>query len=170
MLSKEEKDKLEVIYQEFYNNDKLSEMKDIRIHRGSSCFIHSFRVAKLSIKRALKHKKELNLEAILIASILHDYYLYDWRKNRALLKKHGSRHPKVANNNAIRDFNINDLESDIILSHMWPINFKDFPKTTEARIVSHADKDIAFLEMITTKKFKEKRLKKTEESIKRLFD
>ena len=77
MISNDRKEELEKIYHEFLINDKLEEMKDIRIHRGSSCFIHSFRVAKLAIKRALRHKKELNLDAILIASILHDYYLYD---------------------------------------------------------------------------------------------
>ena len=169
MISNDRKEELEKIYHEFLINDKLEEMKDIRIHRGSSCFIHSFRVAKLAIKRALRHKKELDLDAILIASILHDYYLYDWRKNRVLLKGHGARHPGVANENAIRDFNINDLESEIILSHMWPINFKTFPNTTEARMVSLADKHIAFLEMFTTKRFKEKRMDKYNEFIKTLF-
>ncbi|MBQ7276441.1 MAG: HD domain-containing protein [Bacilli bacterium] len=163
------KRKLEDIYYSFLNNDLIKKMKDIPMHRGSNCYIHSFLVAKLAIKRALRHNKELNLEAILVSSILHDYYLYNWRENKELLNKHGSKHPKVANENAKRDFDIIKLESDIILSHMWPINFKDFPKTTEARIVALADKNVATIEAFTSKKYKMKRINKTMKRIASLF-
>ena len=102
-------------------------MKDISMHRGSNCYIHSFLVAKLAIKRALRKNKKLDLESILIASILHDYYLYDWRSDRSLLKHHGSKHPFISIENAKRDFNIDDKVASLIRSHMWPINFKYFP-------------------------------------------
>ena len=75
-ISDEEKQKLEQTYQSFLNDPKILRMKDIPMHRGSNCYIHSFKVAKLAVKRALRHKKG-NLYTILTASILHDYYLYD---------------------------------------------------------------------------------------------
>ena len=168
-LSREEKEKLENIYYSFLNDSKIARMKDISMHRGSNCFIHSFLVAKLAIKRAIRKKKKLDLESILVASILHDYYLYDWRSDKKLLKKHGSRHPYIASGNAKRDFNINDDVKNIILSHMWPINFKCFPKSKEAFIVNCADTFVALREAMSSKKRKAKRANETLEYISELF-
>ena len=66
-LTNEEKSKLEGIYQRFLNDEKILKMKEISMHRGSNTYIHSFKVAKLAIKRALKRRKKLDLESILIA-------------------------------------------------------------------------------------------------------
>ena len=77
-ISESEKAQLEEIYQAFLNDERILKMKEISMHRGSNCYIHSFKVAKLAIKRALRHRKG-NLYTILIGAILHDYYLYDWR-------------------------------------------------------------------------------------------
>lgn len=167
----EVKKELEEIYKEYLNNDKVKQMQSINMHRGSNCYIHSFLVAKLSIKRALRRKrKKLNLKSILIAAILHDYYLYDWRENRKLLKGHAKRHPFIAANNAMNDFNITPFIKDIIESHMWPYNFKYFPKTTEARIVANADTHIAFIEAMTSIKHKKKTYNKRMQYIQNLFD
>ncbi len=168
-ISLEEKNKLEKIYQDFLNNPLIIRMQKIHMHRGSNAYVHSFRVAKLAIKRAIRKKKNLDLESLLIAAILHDYYLYDWRDNKALRKKHARRHPFIAASNAKRDFNVSDFVCDIIKSHMWPINFKFFQKTTEARIVGNADNTIATKEAFTSIKYKTKRMDKYMEYIKTLF-
>ena len=168
-VSLEEKEKLETIYYSYLNNPLIDRMKDVSMHRGSNCYIHSFLVAKLAIKRALRRKKELDLEAILVASILHDYYLYDWRSDRSLLKHHGSKHPYIAVDNAKRDFDISDKVASLIMSHMWPINFKCFPKTTEARIVCNADTWIAFKDFLCSKVYKAKRVQKRQSMISELF-
>ena len=167
-LSEEEKQYLESIYQKFLNDDKVIRMKDIPMHNGSNCYIHSFKVARLAIKRALRHKK-VNLEIVLIASILHDYYLYDWRKEKRYKKDHGKQHPFIASYNAERDFGISKELQIVIESHMWPINIKRFPKTKEARIVTFADKTVATKEFLTSKKFKAKRLNKYMNEISHLF-
>ncbi len=169
-ISEEDKSKLEEIYHYYLNNELVLKMKEITIHRGTNCYVHSFKVAKEAIKIALKRKHRVDLEAILVAAILHDYYLYSWRKDRSLLKKHGSRHPKVANENAKRDFNISDSVSEIILSHMWPYSIKPFPKKREAKIVSFADKIVALRDAFTSKKHKEERAKNEDDFIKTLFD
>jgi len=168
-ISKEEKQELENLYQTYLNDPKVKRMQDIRIHRGSNCYIHCFKVAKLAIKRAIKRKKKLDLKAILVGAILHDYYLYDWRTNKKLKKKHAKNHPKIAAANARKDFNISPLVNDIILTHMWPYNFKMFPKTTEARIVMNADNHIATKEALTSIKYKSKRIDKYMDYIKSLF-
>ena len=169
-LSIEDKTKLENMYQDYLNNEKILKMKEVSMHRGSNTYIHSFKVCKLALKRALRRRKRLNLEAILVASILHDYYLYDWRINREMKKHHAKRHPIIASENAKRDFNIDDFVCDIIKEHMWPYNFKLFPKTKEARIVSNADNTIATKEALTSRKHKNKNMDKYYNYIQKLFD
>lgn len=155
-ISDNEKQELEKIYQSFLKDERIQIMKSIPMHNGSNCYIHSFKVAKLAMKRALRHKR-VNLKTLLIASILHDYYLYDWRKEKERKKKHGSKHPFIASSNAAKDFSIDEEAQRVMESHMWPINFKHFPKTKEARILTFADKTIATREFLTSKRHKQKK-------------
>ena len=163
------KKELEDIYQSFLNDEKVLRMKEIQMHRGSNCYIHSFKVAKLAIKRALRHKKG-DLYIILLGSILHDYYLYDWRIDKSKMKSHLKDHPYIAAENAEKDFGIHEPIKKVIKSHMWPINFTEFPKTKEARIISHADKTIYLREMICSRRYKKKREEKYLKQISTLFD
>jgi len=171
-LTKEQKDELEAIYQFYLNNENVKRMNEIQMHRGSSCYIHSFRVAKLCVKKAARYQRYTfeDLKNILVASILHDYYLYDWREHHELRKKHGRRHPLVACANAIRDFNIPVEVQDIIKSHMWPLTPKLYPKTKEAKLVNRMDNHIATREGLTFRAFKRKRHEKYMNMISHLFD
>ena len=169
-LNEEEKKKLEDIYQSLLHDERIMKMKDIPMHRGSNCYIHVFKVAKLSIKRAIKRKHEYDLKSLLYACILHDYYLYDWRVDKEKRKHHASRHPYIAVENAKRDFNISPEVEQIILSHMWPINIKKFPKTREAKMLMHVDNVIATREFLTTRGYKKKKEPQYLEYISKLFD
>lgn len=169
LLTEEKKRELEEIYQSFLKDERILKMKDISMHRGLNCYLHSFRVAKVAIKRALRHKKG-NLVTILLASILHDYYLYDWRVDRSKMKHHMSSHPYTAAKNAGKDFGICEPVKKAIESHMWPVNFKNFPKTKEARIISNADKTVYLREIVCSKSHKAKRIKNYYKEIKYLFD
>lgn len=168
-INQQEKTELENLYQEFKKNPLILKMKEIPMHRGSNCYIHSFKVAKLAINRAAK-RKGYNLKNVLIASVLHDYYLYDWRTNHELKKKHGSRHPLVAESNARRDFNISIEVSEIIKSHMWPLTPKYFPKTKEAKMVNYIDDVVATREFLSCKKHKKKKEHVYLKNIENLFD
>lgn len=169
IITPEVKKELEDIYQSFFRDERIVRMKEISMHRGSNCFFHSFKVAKLSIKRALRHKKG-NLHVILLSAILHDYYLYDWRMDRSKMRHHLSSHPYTAAENAEKDFGIHEPVKKAIQSHMWPVNFTNFPKTKEARIISNADKTIYLKEIFCSKKFKQKRETKYLKQIELLFD
>ena len=168
-ISEEEKKRLEDIYQTLKADEKIAKMKEVPMHRGSNCFLHSFRVAKYAIKRGLKHKN-VDLEVILIAAILHDYYLYDWRKDKSKRKHHGSRHPYIASELAKQDFDISEKTSKVIRSHMWPINIKEFPNTRDAKILSYSDKHIAIREALCSVKHKKKKMDQYLKSIEKLFD
>lgn len=167
-ITSERKQELEDIYQFYLHNEKILKMKEISMHRGSNCYIHSFKVTKLAIKRALRHKKG-DLYVILVGAILHDYYLYDWRIERDKMKHHLSSHPFAAAENATRDFNIPPKIKKVIESHMWPVNFTEFPKSKEARIISNADKAIYIKEICCSKRYKVKRELKYLKQIATLF-
>ena len=167
-ISDSEKRELESLYSSFFNNEKIRRLMDVPMHRGSNTFIHSFKVAKLAVKRGLRHKS-VDLKKILVASVLHDYYLYDWRSDRSKLKGHGKNHPYIAAKNAADDFDIDKDIVKIIKSHMWPINFKEFPNSKEARIVNLADDHIALKEGLCSVSFKAKRRQKYMDDISHLF-
>lgn len=164
----EEQNRLETIYQAFLNDEKILRTKDISMHRGSNCYEHSFKVAKKAIKKSL-NRKDINLEVVLLGAILHDYYLYDWRKDRSKLKKHGKNHPNIAIENAVKDFNISEDVKKVIKSHMWPLNIKDYPNSKEARIVSISDKAVTIGESLTSTKYKQKKREKYLSYISHLF-
>ena len=169
-INKEVQAELEDIYQTFLKNPLILKMKEIPMHRGSNCYIHSFKVAKYAIYKAIKRKADYHLKAILIASILHDYYLYDWRVDHEKKKKHGRRHPFIAEANAKRDFHIDQEVSDIIKSHMWPLTIKSYPKSKEAKLVNHSDNIIAGREFMTCKKYKKSKEAEYLKQIEKLFD
>ena len=163
------KKRLEEIYQTLLHDEKILKMKEVPMHRGSNCYMHSFKVAKIAVHRAL-HRKKADPEVVLYASILHDYYLYDWRKDRSKLKHHGSRHPFIAAEHAKRDFDVSEKIQEVMRSHMWPLNIKEFPKSREAKLLSYADKKVAIKEALCSKRYKEKHWDKYEEHISHLFD
>ena len=167
-ISEEKKKELEEIYQKYLHDEKILRMKDIPMHRGSNCYLHSFKVAKLAVKHALRHKNVL-LEVVLLAAILHDYYLYDWRVDHSKLARHGKDHPYVAAEQAERDFDISLIVKKAIESHMWPLNITEFPSSKEARIVTVADKMVASQEALTSKKYKKEHEEEYYQQISTLF-
>ena len=168
-ITDKEKEELETIYQSFLHDERILKMKDIPMHRGSNCYIHSFRVTKLAIKNALK-KDNVDLKTLLLGAILHDYYLYDWRIEKGKSLMHCKNHPDVSINNAIRDFDIPKKVQEIIRRHMWPWNIDLVPNTIEAKLVSAADKRIYWKEVLTSKKHKQKKEQDYLLLISKLFD
>lgn len=169
-ISKEEQERLEQIYQTFLNNPKILRMKNIRMHRGSNCYEHCFKVARKAIKYSLRSHKKIDFEVVLLGAILHDYYLYDWRDDCSKKKGHAKNHQYIAAKNAAEDFEISNEVKKVIVSHMWPINHKEFPKSREAKIVSLCDKMVTIGESLTSIKYKKKKREKYLANISKLFD
>ena len=169
-ITPKQKEELETLYQSFFTNPLINKMKEIPMHRGSNCFIHSFKVCKMVVHKAIKRKYNYNLKDLIIASILHDYYLYDWRQHHELKKKHGKRHPLIAERNAKRDFNISENVSFIIKTHMWPLTPGLYPKTKEAKLVNYVDDVVATREFLSSKRHKKIKEEKYLQFIEKLFD
>ena len=116
-------------------------------HGRTSVYHHSIRVAILSLQMAEFLNLSVDKRALIRGALLHDYFLYDWHEKDASHKWHGFHHAKKACNNAMRDFEISDLESDIIEKHMFPLNPVP-PKYRESWILCMADKICASKETV----------------------
>ena len=120
------------------NHNNFKQLKSIRHHINSNTYRHSIKVAYLCYHHFKKHNLQVDLISLIRGALLHDYFLYDRRKNKKFF--HFITHPKTAYNNAILDYDkINKIERDIILRHMFPLTPIP-PITKEGWIVCYYDK------------------------------
>lgn len=119
-------------------------------HGKVSVYQHSVRVAFFSLLLVKILRLSVNRRALVRGALLHDYFLYDWHEKDDSHKWHGFHHARKAKENAERDFELDEVEKDIIEKHMFPLN-KGIPKFKESRIVCVADKITATGETIFRK-------------------
>lgn len=141
-------DKIEFfkIIEDIIANETVQKMKDYRQHCDTSCYEHCLRVAYYSYWIA--KKLDLDYVSTARAAMLHDLFLYDWRKkyrDMELPGLHAFVHPKIALKNATQIFDLNLKEQDIIVKHMWPVTLS-LPRYIETYIVSLMDKYSAMRE------------------------
>ena len=144
-----------MIISDLLNQEKVQEMKHYRQHYNINCFEHCLFVSYNTYIICKKH--HLDYISAARAGMLHDLFLYDWRKRengrRGL---HAYTHPKVALKHASTFLNLNDKEKDMILKHMWPVT-PAFPKYKETFVITFVDKYFAVAEaFIKTNNNKEK--------------
>jgi uncharacterized protein len=124
---------------------EYQQMRQIK-HHDESVFDHSVKVAFYAYQMALKHN--LDWESTIRGALLHDFFLYKFKKCKSLRIitdsiKHAIAHPIIAFENANKFFDLNEKEENIIKAHMFPFGL---PKSKEAWIVSYVDKYIATFE------------------------
>ena len=137
------------IVDKYLNNDSVSSLKEIP-HHNSNRLNHCLKVSYLSYK--ITKKMNLDYESAAIGGLLHDLYfdrVADKETKKEKIKLFTGGHPKDALKNATDLFELNELEKDIIVSHMWPLSLK-VPKHRESFIVSMVDK------AVSTKEFSNK--------------
>ncbi len=135
------------IIKDLIKNETVQKMKIFNQHANVSCYKHCMQVAYYTYIVC----KKLNLDYISATrgAMLHDLFLYDWHTHIMESKKftsmHAFSHPKKALKNATEIFNLNKIEQDVILNHMWPVTIK-IPHYKETFIVTLADKFSAMKE------------------------
>ncbi len=141
------------IIKDIAQNENVLALKEHHQHIASSRYSHCIQVSYYTY--LICKKMGLDYVSAARGALLHDFYFYDWRnKNVEGQKKfHLLRHPKIALNNASDLFELNDLEQDIILKHMWPLTIK-LPHYTESYIVTLVDKYCATMEFFNSFKIK----------------
>ena len=144
------KELINIYASEILENDKYNTQKEYMQHGKTSVLEHEMNVTIYSLKIAEKFKIKIDQKSLIRGALLHDYFLYDWHipdKNHRL---HGFIHAKKALLNASRDFKLNDIEKNMIYTHMFPMNLR-IPKYKESIILCIADKIVATKETIKRK-------------------
>lgn len=108
-------------------------------HGKTTCKAHCIQVSYMSFK--ICKVKGWDYRSAARAGLLHDLFLYDWHTHARETGKHfhGFTHPRVAMNNAVRHFELSEMEKNLILRHMWPLTPVP-PKHREGYVVLYADK------------------------------
>ena len=116
-------------------------------HHGLSRLDHSIKVSYYSYKIAKKLK--FDYKSIARAGLLHDFFITSENFKIKERAKSFYMHPKYSLENSSKYFELNDLEKNIIESHMFPMYIK-VPKYKESWIVSSIDKVVATHEFLKT--------------------
>ncbi len=132
------------IVEELVNNETVQEMKKYRQHYNTSCYEHCYTAAYYCYLICKKYN--LDYVSATRAAMLHDLFLYDWRKRQDDRKGlHAFTHGQIACDNACKLFDLNEKEKDIIIKHMWPVTLA-FPRSIEGFILTFVDKHCAMQE------------------------
>lgn len=125
-------------------NETVQQMKNFRQHYETSCFEHCYTVAYYCYLICKKY--HLDYHSATRAAMLHDLFLYDWRKRQDGRKGlHAFTHGKTACENACKLFDLNEKEKDMIIKHMWPVTI-ELPESFEGFILTFVDKYCAMSE------------------------
>lgn len=129
-------------------------------HHGgeNSLYIHSVDTARCAYRLARTfHMQEDRVRAVTRAALLHDFFGYDWQSERhrrfmrrySGWKKVGHMHAFIhgahAARRADRLFGLDQRQREAIACHMFPL--APWPKNSEARVLTLADKLVASKEM-----------------------
>ncbi len=117
----------------------IKQMEQYIQHRSTTTLEHCIAVSYISFCIAKKWHIKCDYFSLVRGALLHDYFLYDWHEKDDSHKWHGFNHARKALQNAVEDFDLTEIEKDIISKHMFPLNIQ-LPKYRESYIVCMADK------------------------------
>lgn len=138
MSPKDEQQFLDLV-KEIVEHPKYTKLKEYIQHGETTVYEHSLAVAYLSYWIALKYGWQVQLKELVRGALLHDYFLYDWHEKSADHRFHGFTHPGRALRNACAEFDLTQIEKDVIRKHMFPLTPIP-PRYRETAIVCMADK------------------------------
>lgn len=123
-------------------------------HHDASLASHSIKVARVVFRLTRVFGFRRTRRDLVRGALLHDFFLYDWRKPKTDDNRHaglhGLMHPRTAFTNAELHFGpMSRREKDCILRHMWPLTLTP-PKYLESLIVCIADKWVSLRESLSS--------------------
>lgn len=132
------------------DSDNFKKTKAHIQHGNKTVNEHCMDVAIYSLLLCNSLGLHCNKRDLVRGALLHDYFLYDWHDKEYLTQRkrlHGFRHPGIALKNADKEYELTDIQRDIIKKHMFPL--VPFPPTCkEAWVVTAADKYCSFMETV----------------------
>ena len=139
-----------ILIEDILENEEFKKLENIE-HHGTSRLEHSKRVSYYSYQ--VCKKMGLDYISAARAGLLHDFFISKKERNKKERLFSMFTHPKKALITATSFFDLNDIEQNIIISHMFPI-YIALPQYLESWIVSIVDKIVGtyeFLEKISLK-------------------
>lgn len=130
------------IVKDIMKNQKFQKLNEC-VHHGKTRLEHSLKVSYYSYK--ITKKLKLNYRETARGGLLHDFFEND-DLTKTKQKLSMFFHPYPALENSRKNFNITNLEADIIINHMFPTLPHKIPKNAESWIVSMVDKVVATME------------------------
>jgi len=124
-------------------------------HHGITRMEHSQRVARNVYKACIKLK--LDYVSATRAALLHDFFTNEEFICFRFLGC-GVIHPEIALANANQEFELNEIQKNMIESHMFPLN-TTLPRYKESWVLTGVDKAVALYEYMANK-FSYKRVTK----------
>ena len=126
------------------DTDKVQKLSGYTQHYHTTRLQHSINVAYYSFLVCKFFGWDYRSAAR--AGLLHDLFFYDWRDTNLPKKtNHAWWHPKVSLDNARKICELNEIEEDVKIKHMWPCTLMP-PKYKESYVVTFADKICATFE------------------------
>lgn len=136
----------ENISKDILNNKKFQKIS-YETHHGITRMEHTLRVSRNVYK--VSKKMGLDYESATRAALLHDFFINDeFVSNLGLVQ--GVIHPDIALANAKGEFEINAIEENAIVAHMFPLTMT-LPKYKESVVLTLVDKAVAIYEYFTYK-------------------
>lgn len=139
---KKEKLSFNDLVSDIEDNKKYKDLKK-EFHHGINRYIHSIRVAKVTYNLSKLFK--LDYKSATRGAMLHDFFSNKEYGNVKGLKT-AKVHPHIACFNAKKEFDLNEIEQDVISSHMFPINTHK-PSFKESWLVNVVDEMVSLYEM-----------------------
>lgn len=137
-------DEYKLCVNELIFHQSVQAMKRYPHHSSITCYKHCIHVSFYSY--LLCKIFLLDYKSAARGALLHDLFLYDWKNTKRDEGMHGFVHPKIALNNASSYFNLNNIEKDTIIKHMFPLTIYP-PKFKESIVVCIVDKLCASVEI-----------------------
>lgn len=131
------------LVEDILNLEDFQKLGDI-IHHENNRLDHSLRVSYYSYK--ISKALTLDYKKVARAALLHDFFFEENDgQNKKTKFKTLMNHPKYALENSKKYFELSDMESDIIRTHMFPVG-PGVPKYIESWLVDIIDDIVSIAE------------------------
>lgn len=139
------REEFENIIKDIKENETVNLMKNYRQHFNTSCYEHCYNASYYCF--LIAKKLHWDYKSVARAAMLHDLFLYDWRKRENNRKGlHAFTHGNTACQNACKLFNLTEKEKNIIKRHMFPVTPIP-PNSKEGLLLTVIDKYCGLIEI-----------------------
>ena len=133
------------IVKDILRNSEFKKMYNIE-HHGISRWEHLIKISYRSY--ILAKKLKLDYKSVARGALLHDFYLDGDERSKKRKFLDTFSHSKRALETSLDIFDINEMEQNIIVSHMFPIYPFALPTYKESILVDAVDKVIGTYELL----------------------